>query len=149
MFSYELELICLRTVKRFQLLLFIICTQLKGFKYCFFHPLLSRKLPLIVLAFGVQVIFTNPCLITIDDSMKQVRLILKTLSDVLTRLLIVIQQFWYQCCVDFLHAQIFSDHFSNTIFFHVQMTCNHPNSQRTIATRHQPHPLDVNLIPAC
>ena len=31
----ELELICFHAVKFFQVLLFIVCTQLKGFKYCF------------------------------------------------------------------------------------------------------------------
>ena len=34
-FLNDPELICLHTVKEFQVLLFIVCTQLNGFKYCY------------------------------------------------------------------------------------------------------------------
>ena len=56
------------------------------------------------------IILKNPCLITSDDSTKQVWFSLKTLSDVLTHLhaallLIIIQQPWHQFCADFPHER--------------------------------------------
>ena len=92
--------------------------------------------------------------ITSDDSIKQVWFSLKMLTDVLTHLhvallLIIILQSWYDFCTDFLHVQIFGDNLPNTVFFHVQLTCDHLNSQLMIATHQLPYPLKINLSPAC
>ena len=62
------------------------------------------------LALGFRVILKNPCLITSDDSTKQVWFSLKTLDDVLSHqqavlLLIIIQQAWHYFCTDFLHER--------------------------------------------
>ena len=88
---------------------------------------------------GFQAILKNQCFITTDDSIKQIWFNLKTLDNVLTHLQvalfqIIIQQSWHYFCVNFLYAQIFGDNLSNTALFHVQLTCDHLNSQLTIAT---------------
>ena len=43
---------------------------------------------------------------------------------------------------NFLHTQIFSYNLPNTVFFHVQLTCNHSNNQQTFAIHHWPYSLD-------
>ena len=105
---------------------------------CFLWPWQRQTFPLRALALGFPVVIKNPSLITSDDSSKQVWFILKSLNDVLTHLhatllLVIIQQSWQHFCTDFLHAQIFSDNLPNTVLFYVQLTCNHSNSQLTIA----------------
>ena len=77
---------------------------------CFVRHQRHRRLPLTALAFGFRVVLKNPCLISSDDSMKQVWFSLKTLSDVLTHLhaalrLIIIQQPWHQFCAGFPHER--------------------------------------------
>ena len=44
--------------------------------------------------------------------------------------------------------QTFCDNLLNTVFFHVQPTCDHSNSQPTIATNDLPYLLDIELSPA-
>ena len=121
---------------------------------CFLWPQRRQTLPLRALALGFQLVLKNPHLITSDDSSKQVWFILKTLDDVLTNLhvvllLMIIQQPWHHFCADFPHAQIFSDNLPNTVLFHVQLTCDHSNSQTTSATHNLLFALDVHLSPAC
>ena len=76
----------------------------------FFRPRWGRRLPLTALALGFQVELKNSCLITSDDSTKQVWFSLKTLHDVLTHLqaallLIIIQQPWHHFYADFPHER--------------------------------------------
>ncbi len=47
------------------------------------------------------------------------------------------------------YAQILGDNLSNTFLFHVLLIGDHLNSQRTIATKHLPYPLNVDFSPAC
>ena len=41
------------------------------------------------------------------------------------------------------------DNLLKTVLFHVQLTCDHSNSQLTITTHHLPYPLDVDHSPTC
>ena len=121
---------------------------------CFLWPQQRQILPLRALALGFLVVLKNPHLITSDDSSKQVWFILKTLDDVLTNLhvalpLMIIQQPWHHFCANFPHAQIFSVNLPNAVLFHVQLTCDHSNTQPTIATHNLLYPLDSHLSPAC
>ena len=75
----------------------------------------------------------SPCLIHSDDFMKKISFSLKMLVNVLTHLhavlrMISIQQSWHYLCADFLHAQIFLENLPDSIFFHVQLICNHSNN---------------------
>ena len=49
----------------------------------------------------------------------------------------------------FRHVQILGDNLPNIFLFHVQLTCNHSNSQSMIIIHHLPPPLNVHLSPAC
>ena len=44
----------------------------------------------------------------------------------------------------FRHAQFLDDNLPSTVHFHVQLTCNHSNSQVTIVTYHMPYTVDVD-----
>ena len=93
----------------------------------------------------------NPCLITGDDSPKQIWFSLKTLNGVLTYkyamlFLIILQLSWHHFCINFLHVWIFSENLPNTVLFRVQLTCDHLN-KLTIATHHLPYLLDVDFSP--
>lgn len=77
---------------------------------CFLRTRRRQRPPLTALAIGFRVVLKNSCLITIDDSTKQIWFSLKTVDHVMTHLhaalfLILIHQTWHH--FDFLHAQIF------------------------------------------
>ena len=110
-----------------------------------------RRLTLTDLALGSRVVLKNPCLITSDNSMQQILFSLKNLDDVRILqhaglLLIIIQQSWHHFCAKSLHAQIFGIIFQTPSFL---ISCNHSNSQSTIAKYHLPYQFDVNFSPAC
>ena len=80
----------------------------------------DRWLPLTALALGFQVVLKNLCLVTSNDSIKQVWFSLKTLNDFLTHLhvvvrLITIQQSCHQFCADFPRVYIFGDNLSSLL----------------------------------
>ena len=119
----------------------------------FLRLLWRQQFLLAALGLGFRVILQNPCLITSDDSTKQVWFKLKTVENVLihlhtTSLLINIQKFWHHFCVNFSHTYVVADHLPNTVVFHVQLTCDHSNSQ-LITTYQLPSPYDVDLCPDC
>ena len=52
----------------------------------------------------------------------------------------------HQVTLFFWHAQIFSDNFPRIFFSHVQPTCDHSNSQVTIATHFLPFNIELTLV---
>ena len=108
------------------------------------------------LALGFWDVHKTSCLITNDD----------TMSDSIWSLVqyedaqwcpdtAVCGAFFYHISVGLAlilhrhHAQILVDNLQNTVFFHTQLTCNHSNSQLTIAKYHLLYSLNVDLSFAC
>ena len=118
----------------------------------FLRPQRRRSLLLKTLALGLQIILKDPdssAVITLSN-----RFGFKLFQDVMTHLhtpllLLLFQQLQNHFCTDLPHPQIFCNDSPHLLAVHVQLICNHSNSQVVISMHLLTDKLDIFLSPAC